>query len=210
MLIWRNEKVINHKNEVLLDEKYEEKYSVVFIEDIKIYLIDNRYIRIDGKPVIGIYNSNKIPQLEKTLLIWRNKAKELKIGELFIISNLNIKEKNNSKLFNAFYMLPPNDLFENEIIENTREKYYYYYGLLNINIISDMNKNNFTIYKGTMLEFDNSTINKKGKIFRNYSPEIFYLFNKYLIEWTKDNYNMSNRIIFVNSWNNYFILKEHI
>ena len=70
--------------------------------------------------------------------------------------------------------------------------------------ISENKEGNFSIYKGCMLEFDNSTIKKKGKTFGDYSPEIFYLMNKEIIKWTKENYNKSNRIIFINSWNNYF------
>ena len=45
--------------------------------------------------------------------------KKLKIGELYIISDLNtklIQELNNSKLFDAIYRFPPNDLLENNII----------------------------------------------------------------------------------------------
>ena len=137
MIIWKNEKVSNENNEVLLEEKYETKCSQKLIEDIKKYLYDKRYIRIDGKPVIGIYDSKKIPQLYEIILLWRKKAKELKIGELYIISNLNIKfkqELTNFKLFDAVYRIPPNDISENEIIDNSRNNYYYYYGLLYSNI----------------------------------------------------------------------------
>ena len=178
MIIWRNEKVVNENNEVLLEEKYEIKYSEKFIQDIKKYLFDKKYIRINGKPVIGIYDSKKIPKLSESLSIWRKKAKELKIGEIYIISNLNsefIQELNNNKLFDAIYRFPPNDLSENKIIKNTRNNFYYYYGLLYSNIISENNEENFSIYKGSMLEYDNSTINnliKKerylGNILLNY------------------------------------------
>ena len=206
MIIWKNEKVVNENNEILLEEKYNTKFSGQFIEDIKRYLFDKRYIRINQKPVLGIYDSKKIPQLNEVLIIWRSRAKELKIGELYIISNLNMnfkEEIDNIKLFDAIYRFPPNDLLENKIIENTRKNFYYYYGLLYSNIISESIEGNFSIYKGIMLEFDNSTINKKGKVFGDYTPEIFYIINKNIIKWTKENYNKSNRIIFINAWNNY-------
>ena len=206
MLIWKNEMVINENNVVLLEEKYE-GCEEKFFEDIKKYLIDSRYIKIDGKSVIGIYNSTKITQLKKVLLLWRKKAKELNIGELFIISNINTKntkELNNNKLFDSIYRIPPYDLLENKIIKNTRDNFYYYYGLLYSNIISENKIGNLSIYKGSMLELDNPLINKRGKAFRYYYPELFYIMNKILIKWTKDNYNLSNRIIFINAWNNYF------
>ena len=207
MLIWKNEKIINEKNEIILEEKYEEIYEGQFIEDIKKYLIDNRYIRLDRKPVIGIYEPKKIPNLKNQILIWRRKAKEIKIGELLIISNLNsinFKELNETKIFDAAFNLPPKDLLMNKIIKNTRENYYYYYGLFYSNIISEKKEGNITIYRGSMIKYDNSAINKEGKIFGDYSPKLFYLLIKQLIKWTKDNYNESNRIIFINAWNNYF------
>ena len=53
-----------------------------------------------------------------------------------------------------------------------------------------------------MLEFDNSPrIKNTPDIFKNYSPEQFYLLNKKIIEWTRKRYNISNRFIFINAWN---------
>ena len=82
MLIWKNEKVINENNEVILEEKYEENDSCNFIKDIKKYLIDKLYIRKNEKPIIGIYNIKAIPNLREYILQIRQKAKEFEIGEI--------------------------------------------------------------------------------------------------------------------------------
>jgi hypothetical protein len=53
-----------------------------------------------------------------------------------------------------------------------------------------------------MLNYDNSSISKDYfAIFNEYSSEKFYLFNKLLIDWTKDHYNESNQLLIINSWN---------
>ena len=53
-----------------------------------------------------------------------------------------------------------------------------------------------------MLEFDNSPrIKISPNIFENYSPEQFYLINKKIIKWTTEHYNINNRFIFINAWN---------
>lgn len=55
-----------------------------------------------------------------------------------------------------------------------------------------------------MLEYDNSPSNSKNrKIFGEYSPEKFYFLNKLIINWTKNRYDINNRFIFINSWNNW-------
>ena len=62
----------------------------------------------------------------------------------------------------------------------------------------------FPIYKGSVLEWDNTLMDKNVKIYGEYNPELFYIMNKILIKWTKDNYNEQNRFIFINEWNNYY------
>jgi hypothetical protein len=129
MLIWKNEKVINEKNKIILEEKYEENDSEEFIKDIRKYLIDKLYIRTNGKPIIGIFNIKAIPNLRKTILKMREKARVFGIGEIFIISCLNglkISEIINLNIFDGVYKLPPKDQKETEI-KNTRNNFTYYY-----------------------------------------------------------------------------------
>ena len=206
MLIWKNEKVINENNETILEEKYDENDAENFIKDIKKYLIDKLYIRTNEKPIIGIYNIKTIPNLRETILQFRLKAREFGIGEIFIISclnGLNISEINNMNVFNGVYKSPPKDLIETSI-KNTRENFTYYYSLFYSNIFNESKIDNFTVYKGSMLEYDNSAITKDKEVYGEYSPELFYKLNKLLIKNLKEFYEESNRIIFINSWNNYF------
>jgi len=206
MLIWKNEKIINYNNEKILEEKYESNDSEKFIKDIKNYLIDKLYIRVKEKPILGIYNIKTIPNSRYTILQIRKKAREIEIGEIFIISCLNgqnISEINNMKIVDGVFKLPPKDLIKTKI-ENSRENYIYYYSLFFSNIVNDTIFEDFTIYKGIMLEYDNSAISKDKIIFGEYSPELFYKINKLLIKNIKKYYEKSNRFIFINAWNNYF------
>lgn len=206
MLIWKNEKVINKCNETIFDENCEDNDSEKFIKDIKRYLIDKLYIRTNGKPILGIYNVKAIPNLKKKILKIRQKAREFEIGEIFIISclnGLNISEVKNMNIFDGAYKSPPNNL-EGKIIKNTNENYTYYYSLFYSNIFNDSNIINFTVYKGNMLEYDNSPITKNNTIYGEYSPELFFKINKLLIKQLKIELEEANRFIFINAWNNYF------
>ena len=206
MLIWKNEKVVNEDKKIILEEKYEKNDSEKFIKDIKKYLIDKLYIRKNEKPIIGIYNIKAIPNLRKTILKMRKKAREFEIGEIFIISCLNglkISKINNLNIFDGVYELPPKDL-KKANIKNTRYNYTYYYSLIFNYIMNELKIDNFPVYKGSMLEYDNSAIIKNKIIFGEYSPELFYKINKLLIKNIKKNYEESNRFIFINAWNNYF------
>ena len=136
--------------------------------------MDKLYIKTNGKPILGIFNIKDIPNLRETILQIRQKAKEFEIGEIFIISclnGLNISEIHEMNIFDGVYKSPPKDLKETKI-KNTIEKYTYYYSLFYTNIIDDSKIENFTIFKGIMLEYDNSSINKDREIFGEYSPEL--------------------------------------
>ena len=96
LLIWANEnwtrKWDGRDKEVLIKQEYRDKDPELFINDIKKYIIDFRYIKIKNKPVLGLYEPFKIPNLNETIRIWRKKSREYGIGEIFILVCLNKNE----------------------------------------------------------------------------------------------------------------------
>ena len=201
LLIWRNEDFI--VNEVtLFDEKYDK--VEIFIDDIKKYLDDPRYIRNNGRPIVGIYKPDNIIKL-KIIPILRKKAKEKGIGDIFIIANFNgtkNEELNNTKMFDGGFEVPPHNLNFSDLMKYNFS--YYYDGLLYTKNHLENITYNIPIYKGTMTEYDNSPkVSVNPTIFDEFSPEKFYIINKSIIDWTKNKYNSDNRFIFVNAWNNW-------
>ena len=201
-LIWKNlncSKLNYTKNNFKCKKDNHDK----FIKDIKKYIIDNRYIRINEKPIIGINDPLQIENLIETIKIWREKAKEYGIGEIYIIMNLNDYNINNikkMKLFDAVYDCPPKKKLIYHKIKYSIS--YIYTDLIYQNMNFMKVTDDFPIFRGNMLEFDNSPkIGKNPIIFEEFSPEKFYFLNKMIIEWTRSKYNISNRFIFVNSWN---------
>ena len=206
-LIWANEnwtrKWDGNDKHILIKQEYKKEDPEKFIKDIKKYCIDNRYIKINRKPIIGIYEASKIPNINETIFIWRTKAKEYEIGEIYILVTLNketVEYFQNMNLFNGAYQFSPRDsMFEsNKIKSKSNSNYYLYTSLLyktfNLSNIS----NNFDFYFGSMVEFDNTARKKDAVIFQKYSPEQFYMLNKKIILLTK---NKKNKYIFINAWN---------
>ena len=208
LLIWANEnwtrKWNGNDKDILIKQEYKKGDPEKFIKDIKKYCIDKRYIKIKGKPIIGIYEASKIPNLKETIYIWRKKAKEYEIGELYILVTLNdqtVEYFKNMKLFNAVYQFSPRDsmIESNQIKYKSKSIYYLYTSILykkfNLNI-----SNTFDFYYGSMIEFDNTARKKDSVIFKNYSPEQFYMLNKKIIFLTEKIYK-KNKYIFINAWN---------
>ena len=188
---------------LLIQQKYKKKDPINFIKDIKKYIIDSRYIKINNKKVIGIFEPFLIPNISQFISIWRNKSIEYEIGEIYILICQNhYKWKKTLKLKNVVdgsYDFPPRN---NLNIKNKKKSYMLYSNLIYKWINFPHMSNDFPLFGGTMLEWDNTPRRKnQGIIFKGYSPEKFYLLNKIIIKWTRVNYNITNRFIFINAWN---------
>ena len=192
-LIWKNGDYSKNDKNIIKD-------SELFIKDIKKYVNDSRYIKINGKPVVGINQVLKIQTYKDMIKIWKEKAREYEIGDIYILINLNnynIENITGINLFDAAYDFPP---FDGEKFNISNSSIQTYTSLIYHNSI--FNSKNFTIFRGSMLEWDDSPLNGiNGTIFEEYSPEKFFMLNKLLFEWTKENNNSSNKFVFINSWN---------
>ena len=206
LLIWANEdwtrRWNGYEGKILIEQEYRESDPYNFIKDIKKYIIDRRYIKINDKPIIGLYEPKKVPNLSRILSIWRESSKKIGLGEIFIIVCLNDYSFNKVKdlrLFDATYEFSPRDSLKYFVKDMPYSLYTttLYKGIEYLNISDD-----FPLFRGSMLEFDNSPRKKKHSIiYENYSPEQFFMVNKKIIEWTRKKYNENNRFIFINAWN---------
>ena len=211
LLIWNNLNWTKNSErdelKVLSCKDYQKNDIENFIKNIKKYLVDTRYININGKPIIGIYEPMKIPNIKETIMILRKKSKENDIGDIYIIASLidgNLEEYQNMKLFNGVYQFSPRDSMNLTLIKLQSNLYLYTAALYNEFNLSSINLNNFQFYRGSMVEFDDTPNKVKDyAIFKNYSPEQFYRICKKIVEWTENKYNMTNRFIFINAWNNW-------
>lgn len=74
---------IMKENQILLSQNYSTDDDRRHIQPLVPYFKDSRYIRINNKPIIAIYRSTIIPNIEETLKTWREEAKRHNI-ELYI------------------------------------------------------------------------------------------------------------------------------
>lgn len=81
-------------NNVLIEQNYTKDDYENFMVDIKKYFDDKRYIRIDGKPLIMIYNPNGIPNFSELVSEWRKAARKVGIGEIVIWSKNSLFDDN--------------------------------------------------------------------------------------------------------------------
>ena len=80
MFCWANENWTRTwdglDNEVLIQQNYSEQDDLEHIRYLLPIFADPRYIKINGKPIIAIYRSSKLPNPKKTIEIWQNEAQK--------------------------------------------------------------------------------------------------------------------------------------
>ena len=207
-LVWKNDEYLpshyQQKKAILIEQEYKKDDINIFVNNIRKYLISDNYIKINGKPILAIYDPLIIHNLKDYLLNLRQIINESGIGELFLLGTLyNDNNQHCKELFDACYEFPPKNLNLNNFKKN---KYYYYYqGLIyNSNNNYDNKTSNYSIFKGIMLEWNTSFEKKKNPvIFNEYSPEKLYILLKIIINWTINNHNKDENFIFINAWNNW-------
>jgi hypothetical protein len=197
-LIWNNTNFIDFINK--LKSEYHNYRKLLeleldkFVKTISKYMKSNLYIKINNRPILSIDNPLGMRQLQKSLLIIRKKMIENKIGNIYILypfyGEYNISEK--EYLFDGIYDQSKMNLFSND---SEKRLIHYYSGLIYKNIIENKVKIKQNFFLCSMIEIGN-------KILKFYSPEKFYLLNKVIIDWTEQNFDITNGIFFIDSWNN--------
>ena len=205
LLIWRNGNFTynnscrNSKIVGIQQDYYQKEMPELIIKDIIPYLNDSRYIRIEGRHIIGIHEVVKINNLKFIISKWRKVSKTYGIKKLFIIASMNeysLERIHNLTFIDGIYYFPPSSLNTNNYNFNN-----YYCLLYNDINFTSVNKK-MTIFGGSMMEWDDSPKNgKNGTIFRDYSPEKFFLYNKKVIDWLNNYYSNEKKYIFINAWN---------
>ena len=194
LLIFRNENK-NMKNNI-------------FNYNISKYVFDNRYIRINNKPIIAIYNPEEIPNLENNIMALRKLLKKEGNEEIFILGSC--KEKNIDKLikmniFDGFLDSTSYDSLKPQkpLRLGKCEDYFFYFYLLykNQDLNSFYNNSNKIIFRTSDIMSEYPIYINKKNVYSDYSLDKFEFLTKLIIDWTKTRYE-KNRFIFINSFDN--------
>lgn len=195
-------------NEVLIEHNVEKYNPVKHIEWLKDYFLDDRYLKINGKPVFLVWRVDKINNIEETIQIWRNEVKKYGIDDLYIIiSNHNRPNYNYQRMreigFDAAYDFEPNamDMEETKISANLSSLNMYDYEKIITKKMQKKWTNEMTVYPTVFPSWDNTPRKKwNATIYQNENPFLYGKWLKNSMEAVKDN-SVEEQIVFINAWN---------
>ena len=197
------------EKEVILRQHHSPKDDRLFFEDIIPALMDERYIRVDNKPLLIVYRPDLLPDPKETGERWRDLARQNGIGELHLatISTRNFKDYRNIG-FDTVIQFPPHNINPKQIpkekLNILNPKFcgkVFEYDDAKTLALSELRKYPDMI-PGVMMGWDNEARRSgRGTIFHNCSPESYLNWLANAIRHAKVNQTNQEQFVFINAWN---------
>ncbi|WP_193910855.1 glycoside hydrolase family 99-like domain-containing protein [Cellvibrio polysaccharolyticus] len=213
-LTWANENWTRRwdgaENDVLIGQNHCESDSIKFIEHLYQYFEDDRYITIDGKPVLIIYRANIIPDMAETIELWQRKAREAGFPGLYLIGAQTFGFKNPKEFgFDASMEFPPHTVKSNKINDSLDIVNANFAG--NIYDYEEVVRNSCTekeftykCFRTAMLSWDNTARKQDNShTFANFTLLKYKQWLTHIATRTHDTATLSDqeKFIFINAWN---------
>ena len=214
-LCWCNEdwtkRYSGTSSEVLLSVGKSQDSYFRFLNSILPYFSDNRYLTIDEKYVLIIYRPSEMPDPKETIGRWREIVKEKTGRQLYLIASQERRINTDwTKFgFDAISQFHPASCIDGSkeitghfdcIRKDFNGHIYDYFSAIESALTS---LNNYQkIYPAVMPMWDNtSRRNNSPTIFEGCSPSLFGKWLDKAIEYTENNNELEERMVFVNAWN---------
>lgn len=181
------------------------KYFIPFFKD-------DRYIKIDGRPVLFFYSCSRIEKFNEMISYWNSKLNNIGISNIYVVEFINSFNTGNDNIESdvlvefephcaARYNIPNLVKAKRLICKKLGLTDYLSYDYVWKIILNNKNKyGGKKMWKGAFVAFDNSPRKgKKGMIIKGASPEKFGKYLKLLYENKSKNY--VDDVIVINAWN---------
>lgn len=227
-LCWANENWTRTwdglEKSVLIEQRYSLADDYAHIKYLLQFFNDDRYIKIDGKPVYIMYRSELHPDINEAVKIWRNEAQKAGFEDLYLIRVENFRRDLDPKTHSfdaAMEFAPDFSIRLKKYAKNNPFHYILNKTLHNLNInksallhnkifdyneladkMMDKKPKNYKYFRSVVPSWDNSARRDKDAIiFVNSNPEKFRQWVSMTSHYTNENFDGEERIMFINAWN---------
>jgi len=195
-------------NDVLLKQSYSDNFEAGLAAEMSKYLLDSRYILVDGKPLIMIYRINILPDLDQFTTLFREACRTLGIGEVYLCSVQYWDVANDAKEFGfddniEFPLMQTEHLPVNDCITKFNDSFsggvFSYPHIVKTEIEKDID---FLRLRGVMPSWDNDSRKPGiGHSLHGSTPELYQVWLQTICNKTIEERKESQRFVFVNAWN---------
>ena len=212
-LCWANENWSRRwdglDSEILIDQKHSPEDDLAFIQHISQYMKDDRYIRIDGKPLLLVYRPSLLPSAKKTSKRWREWCLKNGVGEIYLAYTQSFETVDPSKYgFDAAIEFPPNNSSPTNITDTVKPNHSHFSSnIYDWRIFVERSRNYqkpaYQLFRSVCPSWDNTARRKNaGTVFLHSTPEGYQEWLTNAVDETCTRIdNTDERLVFVNAWN---------
>lgn len=219
-LCWANENWSRRwdgsDKEILMEQQYSDEDDLNFITDLIPAFLDERYIRVNGKPLLLVYRTGLLPDPKRTTEIWRNAMNRAGVGDLYLVRVENsmdgIEPIPESIGFDAAMEFAPNwgmtGPTMNEVV-GADGALQAIPDDLHVRDYSECMRRmlsrpvtNYKLFRGVFPCWDNSARRKnEPTIFINSSPAKYAFWLAAMSKHTVSRFQGDEQLVFINAWN---------
>lgn len=196
------------EKDILLKQNHCDEDDLAFIKDSAKYFEDERYIKVNGKPLLMVYRPNLFPNIKKTVSIWRKWYQENYGEDLYLVLTDSFEDIDPLTInFDASINFVPNTL-PLESIEYILTMYNKDFtgGIVSydhaIEAIKNQKLPNYKKFRGICPAWDNTPRRQDTSyVVHGSTPEKYKNWLRHICLDTLTRYEKEERFIFINAWN---------
>ncbi len=194
---------------ILIQQSYSPEDDIAFISHIAQYLRDDRYIKVEGRPLVVVYRPGLLPDARATVARWRAWCLANGVGEIYLAYTQSFESVDPTTYgFDAAIEFPPNNSGPRNITEQVKPNSESFAGTVyDWQSLSERSENYtqppYKLFRSVCPSWDNTPRRKAGAtVFLNSSPEKYERWLRNAVRNTAHfEHNLEKRLVFANAWN---------
>ena len=194
---------------ILIQQNHSHADDIEFISHISQYLNDDRYLKIDGKPLVLVYRPGLLPDAKATAKRWRDWCEASGIGEIYLAYTQSFEAVDPSTYgFDAAIEFPPNNSAPRNMTDEVALNGSSFSGTVyDWQTLAERSEHyaqpTYKLFRSVCPSWDNTARRKAAAtVFLNSTPEKYERWLKNaVLDTVRSEVNLEKRLVFVNAWN---------
>ncbi len=227
-LCWANENWTRtwdgQDKQVLIEQHYSLEDDKRHIDYLMPFFKDERYIKIDNKPVFLMYRTELHPNIQEATRLWREEAKKAGFEDLYLIrveNHLKGIQPSEHGCDAAMEFAPDSNFKGKKVVKNNFLKYlsgkllhktgirtnvHYQNGIYTykwmVDKLINRPKRPYKFFRTVFPTWDNSARRKiHATIYLDSTPSLFENWVSKMAKQTRENLPPNEQLLFINAWN---------
>lgn len=207
-LCWANENWSRRwdgsERDILMAQQHSPEDDRAFIHALFDAFRDERYLRVEGKPLLLVYRPMLLPNPRETADIWREEAAREGLGDLFLCNVHSFDTAAPEDIgFDAAVEFPPNLKPLRRMNDEVQLLNPDFGGIVyEYPDVGNPSPPPYTLFRGIFPSWDNTARRKSnGAIMQGSSPERYGAWLEEVCRYTMRHLSPGKRLVFINAWN---------